>query len=122
MEVFVVFITVLVLIGLIVSIATLCLLAIILYRTFEQDMQIFPNFSIKKITKKDDKSSDIYTPEYSDNSTSLENFTPDFNRPVKVNIQKTSTETIEDDELHPITSSDPLIDPDEPKEDIHGKA
>lgn len=119
METFIFFTFVLVLIGLVVSISVLCLLAIILYRTFEQDMNIFPSLSVPKRLRGEEQ--DRYTPEEAtDDTQNIEDFEPDFQRPLTVKVEGDAPDQ-DDPNIHPLTTSDIMTDPDEPKEEIDGQ-
>lgn len=104
------------LITLIVSLITLCvaltvlvLVLIYLYQDIKHEIQLPTIPKIFK-TKESEGEQDAYTPNYADNTTPIEDFEPDFSKPIKVNLTvddvKKEFTTSEGEQMTPLKTDD----------------
>lgn len=95
------------LITLIVALCTLGLVSIILRESANITLPMLTNPFTKKTTN---KGQDVYTPDYADTTSNLEDFEPDFSKPIKVKVGEghdaKEFTTGEGEQLTPINTDD----------------
>lgn len=96
------------LITLLVALTTLCVVVLMVYQQGGIEAPALTNPFTKKTTNT--PANDVYTPDYAEATTQLEDFEPDFSRPITVKVSKgnESTEFVtgEGEQLTPLATDD----------------